>query len=124
MVGLVTLGIGFTIIVNVCAVPEQVKLAFVYFGVTVIVEVIAALVVFAATNDPIFPVPEAANPIAVLLLLQSYVVPDTAEPDSMIVVEELPLHNVTLAGSVTVGVGFTVIVNVRGVPEQLCPPLE
>ena len=24
----------------------------------------------------------------------------------------------------TGGVGFTVIVNVRGVPEQLCPPLE
>ena len=68
--------------------------------------------------------PEATSPIAVLLLVQSYVVPETAEPDKMIVEEELPLHNVTLAGSVTVGVGFTVIVNVRGVPEQLCPPFE
>ena len=116
---MITLGIGLTIIVNVCTVPEHVKLAFVYFGVTVIVDVIAALVVFAATNDPIFPVPEPTNPIAVLLLVQSYVVPDTVEPDNMIVPEELPLHNVTLAGSDTVGVGFTVIVNVRGVPEQL-----
>ena len=110
--------------VNVSDVPEHVKLAFEYLGVTVTVEEIGALVVFAATNDPIFPVPEATSPIAVLLLVQSYVVPETAEPDKMIVEEELPLHNVTLAGSVTVGVGFTVIVNVRGVPEQLCPPFE
>ena len=110
--------------VNVSDAPEHVKLAFKYLGVTVTVEVIGAFVVFVAINDPIFPVPEPANPIAVLLLLQSYVVPDTAEPDSIIVVEELPLHNVILAGSVTVGVGFTVIVNVRDVPEQLCPPFE
>ena len=35
---------------------------------------------------------------------------------------ELPLHTVWSIGSVTVGVGFTVIVNDCGVPVQVTPP--
>ena len=39
-------------------------------GVTVIVAVIGALVVFVAVNDGTEPEPEAARPIAVLLFVQ------------------------------------------------------
>ena len=55
-----TVGVGLTVIINVCAAPVQ-PLAD---GVTVIVAVIGALVAFVAVNDPILPVPDAARPIA------------------------------------------------------------
>ena len=112
------------VIVNVFDAPAQVIPPLVYFGVTVIKPEIAALVVLVVTKEAILPEPEPARPIAVLLFDQSYVVPDTKEPDKVIIEDELPLQKAIFVWSATVGVGFTVIVNDLGVPEQLCPPFE
>ena len=73
--------------------------------------------VFTAVKLAILPVPVAARPIVVLLLVQLYTVPVTA-PAKVTAAVAAPLHTVWFAGCVTVGVGFTVIVNVIGVPGQ------
>jgi hypothetical protein len=86
-------------------------------GVTIIVAVIGALEVFVTVNDVIFPDPLAANPIAVLLFTQLYVVPVT-EPENATVVVEAPLHLVWLIILLTVGVGFAAIVKVSVGPVQ------
>ena len=62
-------GVGNTTISNVCGAPQQVLPADVKLGVTVIVAVRGALVVFVALKDKA-PVPEATRPIAVLLFVQ------------------------------------------------------
>jgi hypothetical protein len=61
-----TVGVGFTVIVNVCTVPVQPAAA----GVMVTIPEIGTIPVFAAVNEAIFPVPDAPRPIAVLLLVQ------------------------------------------------------
>lgn len=64
---------------------------------------------FTAVKAGVFPVPEAAKPIAVLLLVQVKVPPKgtlTKEAAAIAV----PLHTTIGAGTVTVGVGFTIIV--------------
>lgn len=53
---------------NEIGIPEQEP----DMGVTVIVDVIAEFVEFVATNDAIFPVPFAANPVVVLSLTHEY----------------------------------------------------
>ena len=74
-----------------------------------IVAVTGAELVLTALNPAIFPAPLADNPIVVLLFVQVkvapgvvlvYVVPATAAP----------LQTVMLAGTVTTGVGLTVMV--------------
>ena len=68
---------GLTVMVNVCGVPLHVgELPDV--GVTVMVAVIAEAVALVAVKEAMSPVPLAAKPIAVLLLLQLNVAP--AEP--------------------------------------------
>ena len=62
----VTDGFGFTVIVNVIEVPVQPFKE----GLTVMVEVIGALVLFNKLNEGIFPVPDEAKPIAGLLFDQ------------------------------------------------------
>jgi hypothetical protein len=64
--GCTTLGVGFTVIVNVLGVPGQPPAD----GVTVIVAVTGVLVELTALNGAIFPVPLAGKPIDVLLLVQ------------------------------------------------------
>ena len=59
------LGVGFTVIVNVSVLPEHPLTD----GVTTIVEVIDALVLLAAVNTRILPVPLAAKPVAELSLV-------------------------------------------------------
>ena len=59
-----TVGVGFTVIVKVRGVPGQVILLLVSTGVTVIVPVIGAVPVFAATKDAILPVPLGGRPMA------------------------------------------------------------
>ena len=68
MVALFTeiLGLGFTVIVNDIEFPVQ----LLSDGLTVMVEVIGAPVLFINVNEGIFPVPDAASPIAVLLFVQ------------------------------------------------------
>ena len=112
--------VGVTVIVNVVGEPVQVVPPLVYVGVTVIVAVTGAVVVFTAVKEGILPVPLAARPIEVVLLVQLYTVPVTA-PVKLIAVVAVPLHNDWLATVFTVGIGFTVMVNVLGVPAQVEP---
>ena len=111
-------GVGFTVIVKLTGPPPQPDAV----GVTVMVAVIGALVVLVAVNDGILPVPLAASPMAVLLLVQLYTDPG-GRPLNTTAVVVAPLHSNWLAGWFTVAVGFTVIVKVIGVPVQVIPPL-
>jgi len=88
LAGSATSGIGFTVMVKLCAVPGQ-PLAV---GVTVMVAVMGALVVLVAVNTGIFPVPLAARPIAVLLLVQLKLVLLTA-PVKLMALVVAALHN-------------------------------
>lgn len=69
-----------TVIVNVRGVPVQVTPLSVATGVTVIVPVIAAEPVLVPTKLAMLPVPLAGNPMAGLLLVQLYTVPETVPP--------------------------------------------
>jgi len=62
----VTLGIGLAVIVNVLMGPLQALAT----GVILTVLIIAAFPVFTTVNDGILPVPVAANPMLVMVLLQ------------------------------------------------------
>jgi len=67
----VTMGLGFTVIVNVMGVPEQTGVLaalLVYLGVTVIVPKTGAIPLFTAVNTGIVPVLPYPKPIDVLLL--------------------------------------------------------
>ena len=77
----------------------------------VIVAVIGPEVTFVAVNTgTVFgPVPLAARPIAVLLLVQEKVVPATG-PDRLVAGTEAPLQYTWLVTGVTVAAGFTVMV--------------
>jgi len=75
--------------VNVCAAPGQPAAD----GVTVIVAVTGAVPVLIAANAGIFPLPDAAKPIDVLLFVQLKVVPLTA-PEKATRFVEAPLHKV------------------------------
>ena len=59
-------GVGFTVMVNVMGVPGQPA----DVGVTVMVLVTGVLPAFVAVKAPMFPLPEAAKPMEVLLLVQ------------------------------------------------------
>jgi hypothetical protein len=61
-----TVAVGFTVMVNVFAAPVQPFAV----GVTVIVAVTGALVVFTPLNEGIFPVPLAARPMDGVLFVQ------------------------------------------------------
>jgi hypothetical protein len=61
-----TVGVGFTVMVKVTGVPVHPFAA----GVTVTVAVTGAEVVLAAVNEAILPVPLAARPMDVVLLVQ------------------------------------------------------
>ena len=112
-----TLAVGLTVIVNVIGVPGHDTPALVYTGVTVTVAVTGEAVLLIAVNDPILPVPLAARPMLVLLLVQLYTVPATG-PVIVTAAVDAPLQTVWFAIALTAGVGFTVIVNVLGVPGQ------
>ena len=112
--GLVTVGVGLTVMVKGTGVPSQPLI----LGVTVIVPVIVAVPVLVAENEVILPVPPAANPIAVLEFVQSYVTPLPILPVKSIAPVDTPLHLVRLESGSTVGVGLTVMVKETGVPSQ------
>ena len=104
---------GLTVIVKVCAVPEQLTPPFVKVGVTVMVAVTGDVPVLIALNDAIFPVPFAARPIVVLLFVHAYVVvPPVLFVEKVTAVVGLPLHTTWSAGSVTWADGLTVMVKV------------
>jgi hypothetical protein len=70
-------------------------------------------------NELILPVPLAASPIDVLLLVHVYEVP---VPEKLTPVVELPLHIVWLPTGFTDGVGFTDTTAVTVAPVQVRPP--
>lgn len=86
-------------------------------GVTVIVAVTGVDPEFKAVKPGIFPVPLAPKPIEVLLLVQVKE-PPFGVLTKLVVATAPPLHTVIFDGTVTVGVGFTMIVYVDGVPLQ------
>ena len=83
------MGEGLTVMVNVSGMPGQPAAD----GVTVIVAVTGALLVLIAVNEGIFPLPEAAKPIVVLLFVQLKVVPLIA-PEKVTRFVDAPLHKV------------------------------
>jgi hypothetical protein len=64
----VTDGLGFTVIENVLFAPLHVIPPPVYCDKTEIVDVMGVVPELLATNEFIFPVPDAARPIEVVLL--------------------------------------------------------
>jgi hypothetical protein len=104
-------GIGFTVIVNDWAVPVQPFAE----GVTVTIDEIGVLPGLLVGKELISPVPRADSPVAVLLLVHEYTVPGTA-PVKLNAPVTAPLQYTAFAGTVTVGVGFTVSVKVCVVP--------
>ena len=82
-------GVGFTVMVKLTGVPAQPEGDK---GVTVMVAVIGAAVPLVAVKPGILPVPDAANPIAVLLLVQLYTVPAMV-PVKMTGAVPDPLHS-------------------------------
>lgn len=114
----VATGLGFTITVAVIAVPGQ------PFAVGVIVNVTVNGAAVLFTSEPlILPLPLAAMPVTptVLSLVQLNVVPLTGPVIAIVVIG--PEQTVCEVGvAVAVGVGFTVIVEVCGVPVQ--PAIE
>ena len=118
-----TVGVGLTVIVKLCAVPVQVIPAVVYCGVTVTIAIIGDRPVFTAMKLGILPVPLAANPIDGALLVHVNVnapVGPVVGLVKLIAAVGVPLQTIWLATGFTTGLGFTVMVNVIGVPVQ--PP--
>jgi hypothetical protein len=109
-----TVGVGFTVIVKLSAVPAHPFAD----GTTLITPSIAVTPLLVPVNDAMFPLPAAARPMLASLLVQAYVVPLTV-PVKATALVDAPLHTVWLATEVTVGVGFTVIVNVCEPPIQV-----
>lgn len=98
-----TVGVGLTVMVKDCVGPGH-PLAV---GVTVMVPEILAVVGLVVVNEGMSPVPDAASPIAGLLLVQLKVVAPTVPTNGTAVVAA-PLHTVCEPMAATVGIGFTV----------------
>ena len=91
---------------------------------TVIEATTGAVVVLVATNEAIFPVPLAARPMLVALLVQAnVVVPPVLVEEKFAAIVELPLQRIWFPVVFTSPVGLTVIVKDRGVPGQPTVPL-
>lgn len=105
LAGIVTVGVGLTVMVYVDGVPWQLLTV----AVTLMVAVIGVDPVLVAVNAGILPLPLAPNPMAVLELLHEKVPPEGILEKFVALTCEL-LQTVILAGTVTVGVGFTVMV--------------
>jgi len=114
-----TAGAGFTVMVNVCTVPEHVTLLLMKFGVTFSVATMGLGVTLIAVNEGIFPVPDAAKPIPGVEFDQLYCV---AVPTKGMEFTVPPLQITTLEGAVTLGVGFMVMVKFVAAPLQVIPP--
>ena len=92
-------------------------------AVTVMVAVARLLPVLMPVKEAILPVPLAANPIEVLLLVQLYTAPGTELLKFTGIV--LKLLQVLWSGILaSTGVGFTVISNETGVPLQAVPGVQ
>jgi len=109
-----------TVMVNKVGVPVQVAAPLVNCGVTVMVAVTGALVVLVAVKAAMSPEPVAASPMEISELTQLYTVPATLPENETPKVEVL-WHKTWLGTALTVGMGFTVMVNDVGVPVHVTP---
>jgi len=116
-----TVGVGLTVMVNVLGTPGQ-PVADV--GVTVMVAVTGDPVMFVAMKLGILPVPAPPKPIDGSLFVHTKNTPGI-EVIKFTGAVAVPLHTSWLPGygGSMIGNGFTVIVNVIGVPVQVMPPL-
>jgi hypothetical protein len=99
-VGSTTVGVGFTVIVKFVVLPAHPLNT----GVTVMVDTTGVLPVFTPANAAMLPLPLAASPIEVFVLVQLNVVPPTA-PLNVMAVVLAPLQTTWLPTTATVGVG-------------------
>ena len=99
-VGVVTVGVGFTVMLKLCGTPPQ-PLAT---GVTVIKADEAAVPLLVAVKPAILPEPAGARPMVILLFAQVNTVPLTV-PVKLSAGMAVPLHTVWADGTVTFGVG-------------------
>jgi hypothetical protein len=113
-----TAGEGFTVMVNICTGPLQAMPPLVWVGVTVMVATIGKLPVLEATKEFMSPDPLAARPMVLLLFVQEYVVPVKADPVKAMLPTVEPVQTTWFRGLTTVGVGFTVRINVLACPTQ------
>ena len=81
------------------------------------VPLIGAAVALVAVNDGMLPVPFATNPIAIFELVQVKL-PPVGVLTKIAASTVALLHTTVSAGTSTVGVGFTVMVKLDGVPAQ------
>lgn len=79
------------------------------------VAVMGAIPGFVAVNEGTFPIPLAPKPMEVLLFVQVKVAPGVVL-EKTVAGTVAPLQTAKLEGTTTVGVGFTVMVYVEGVP--------
>jgi hypothetical protein len=99
--------------------PVQETLPLVKVGVTSIVATTGDVVVLVAVNEAMSPVPLAAKPILVVVLVHEYVVvPTVFEVVKVTPVVAALLHTVWLVGCATWPAGFTVMVKVCAVPTH------
>ena len=108
-------GCGFTVIVKVIGAPGHVPKV----GVTVIVLVIGAVVVFVAVKIGKLVVPLEANPIAALELVHVNVAPSGVLAN-VLAAMMAPAQTAMLGSAVITGTGFTVTIVVA---VQITPPL-
>ena len=99
---LATVPLGFTVIVNVCGVPEQPFIT----GVTVMVD-ISVVATVADVKEAISPVPLAASPVAVLSFVQLNVAPDV--PTKAMLLTEPPVQTAISVGSLTTGLMMVIV---------------
>jgi hypothetical protein len=111
----VEVGCGFTVIVKVIGLPRHVPKV----GVTVIVLVIGAVVVFVAVKIGKLVMPLAANPIAALEFVHVKVAPSGVLAKVFAAILA-PAQTAILDSAVTTGTGLTVTI-VAAV--QVTPPL-
>jgi len=105
-----TVGIGLTVIVKFLAGPKHFTPLLVYSGITVTVAVTGEVLELTAVNAGIFPTFDPPRPIEGVLFVHLKIVPGTASTNVTAVLKA-PAHKDWSEGSLTVGVGFTVMVN-------------
>src|ERR1035437_3398463 len=123
LAGLLTCAVGLTVIVKVLVGPSHVAPSLVKCGVTMIVATTSDVPALIAVNVGIFPLPVAANPMLISLLVHVYVVMPPVLTVAKLTAVSAPLHTTWLAGWSTSPVGLTVIVKILVGPSQVTPPL-
>lgn len=110
--GIITVGVGFTVTVNVLTEPLQFTLPLLNDGVTVMLAITGVVPVLMAVNEGMLPLPDV-KPIEGVLFVQLYVVvPPVFIVPKLIMEVELPLQTVKFVGWFSWAEGLTVITKV------------